>query len=63
MPLPQTPPPLLQASLLLLRSLWVGRHDAALIALRAQKNFWKNLTHPLLMPTQEVCPIDVQMIL
>lgn len=44
----RTPPPLLRASLFLLRSLWAGRHDAALIALRAHSDFWKNLTHPLL---------------
>ena len=42
-----TPPSLLQAAMALLRGLWVGRHDAALIALRSQKDFWKNLTKPL----------------
>lgn len=42
-----TPPSLLQAAMALLRGLWVGRHDAALIALRSQKDFWKHLTKPL----------------
>ena len=35
-------------ALKLLRSLWLGRHDAALIALRAEKDFWKDITKPLL---------------
>ena len=51
--LSQTPPPLMQSALLLLRNLWVGRHDAALIALRAQKDFWKHLTHPLFQDLQQ----------
>ena len=44
----QSPPlPLLQAALSLLQSLWQGRHDAALIALRSTNYFWTNLTAPL----------------
>ena len=31
----------------LLRLLWQGRHDAALVALRSQPDFWKSLTNPL----------------
>ena len=44
------PPPLslLRAAMSLLRGLWQGRHDAALIALRSNPHFWENLTKPLL---------------
>ena len=38
---------LLRAALSLLRGLWQGRHDAALIALRSSPHFWENLTKPL----------------
>lgn len=41
---------LLQAAMSLLRGLWQGRHDAALIALRSSVHFWENLTKPLLSP-------------
>ena len=43
------PPPLslLRAAMSLLRGLWQGRHDAALIALRSSTQFWENLTKPL----------------
>lgn len=30
-----------------MRSLWQGRHDAALVALHSQPDFWKHLTNPL----------------
>ena len=49
-PLPSQPPTsshLLHAAMSLLRSLWQGRHDAALVALRSQPDFWKHLTNPL----------------
>ena len=39
---------LLRAAMSLLRGLWQGRHDAALIALRSSPHFWENLTTPLL---------------
>ena len=46
------PVSLLQAAMSLLRGLWQGRHDAALIALRSTPHFWENLTRPLLFPVQ-----------
>ena len=49
-PLPSQPPTspyLLNAAMSLLRLLWQGRHDAALVALRSQPDFWKHLTSPL----------------
>ena len=63
----QCPPlPLLQAALSLLQSLWQGRHDAALIALRSTHHFWENLTAPLFsvpeLPVkegEEVCRLHV----
>ena len=39
-----------EAALCLLVSLWEGRHDAALIALRSTKDFWSHLTAPLSTP-------------
>ena len=47
-------PELRAVALKLLRSLWMGRHDAALIALRAEKNFWTNITEPLFNSKQNV---------
>ena len=43
-------PPLLPPSLHLLRSLWHGRRDAVLHALRGIPSFWKNVTTPLSDP-------------
>ena len=68
-PLPSQPPTspyLLHAAMSLLRLLWQGRHDAALVALRSQPDFWKHLTSPLFNELQlseveeaniEVCTI------
>ncbi len=43
----QGPTVLHEAALCLLVSLWEGRHDAALIALRSSPSFWSHLTAPL----------------